>query len=341
MRKLRPKSLAKLPKLPPRPFCCFSIPSSRAYDAHWLRVHIQTLCWFEADVVFLGVSCGGCCCLCVAVFCAWFEDPILCISNEQDSPCNLGCLLLAVLVVSVVLVSFFLGLAYHHRPSCCCVRTLSQRALAALVVMTFPELAVVYEDYQEVALEEPYVSGYLAFREVRPLAHLLRRLRAASPQLFPQVVFVDGSGVMHPNGLGHASHLGVVADVPTIGVTKKLLSVDGLHRAGVLESVRCPSAGPVAWLKGDSGRTWGAALQGPEGSRHKPIFVSVGHRLSLETAVALVQACSKFRIPEPIRQADLRSRALIRSSTSYNAIDDTDACPRTSQGCTFAMRPCQ
>jgi len=121
----------------------------------------------------------------------------------------------------------------------------------------------------------------------------------------------------------------------------RLLSVDGLHRAGVLESVRCPSAGPVAWLKGDSGRTWGAALQGPEGSRHKPIFVSVGHRLSLETAVALVQACSKFRIPEPIRQADLRSRALIRSSTSYNAIDDTDACPRTSQGCTFAMRPCQ
>ncbi|KAI6075791.1 Endonuclease V [Aix galericulata] len=90
-------------------------------------------------------------------------------------------------------------------------------------------------------------------------------------------------------GFGVACHLGVLTDLPCIGVAKNLLQVDGLardelHREQALRS--CNSS--------------------------KPLYISVGHRVCLETAVRLVQSCCRYRIPEPIRQADIRSREYIR-----------------------------
>ncbi len=89
--------------------------------------------------------------------------------------------------------------------------------------------------------------------------------------------------------------------------------VDGLSMDTVKPAFRerCTRGGQHMDLVGESGRVWGAALRsGDEVSN--PIFVSVGHRISLASALALVARCSLYRIPEPIRQADLRSRAFLR-----------------------------
>lgn len=200
-------------------------------------------------------------------------------------------------------------------------------ACAALVVCSLPSLEVVYERYERVVLKAPYIPGYLAFREVGFLVSLLAELQASQPQLFPQVVLVDGNGILHPNRFGLACHLGVLAGVATVGIGKTLHCVDGLTREGVqqLTQAGCARSGASADLLGDSGAVWGAALRttdpDPKGALKggtggnalfKPVFVSIGHGLSLASALALVRRCIKHRIPEPVRQADLRSRAWLR-----------------------------
>uniref|UniRef100_A0A2K6SKI2 Endonuclease V n=1 Tax=Saimiri boliviensis boliviensis TaxID=39432 RepID=A0A2K6SKI2_SAIBB len=80
-----------------------------------------------------------------------------------------------------------------------------------------------------VSLTAPYVSGFLAFREVPFLLELVQQLREKEPDLMPQVLLVDGNGVLHHQGFGMACHLGVLTDLPCVGVAKKLLQVDGLE----------------------------------------------------------------------------------------------------------------
>lgn len=166
----------------------------------------------------------------------------------------------------------------------------SVRACASLVVLSYPELKVVYEDSRMVGLKAPYVSGFLAFREVPFLVELVQRLQEKEPDLMPQVVLVDGNGVLHQRGFGVACHLGVLTELPCIGVAKKLLQVDGLENNALHKE---------------------KALRSHDHST-KPLYVSVGHRISLEVAVRLTHHCCRFRIPEPIRQADIRSREYIR-----------------------------
>jgi len=183
-------------------------------------------------------------------------------------------------------------------------------ACACLVVLSYPQLEVVYEASRMIQLQLPYVSGYLAFREAPFLCELVEELRARHPHLLPQVLFVDGNGTLHPRGFGVACHIGVLTGLPTVGVAKKFLFTDGLS----LDTVRrqLQSAGDVHALRGDSsGAVLGYALR--QGAAcTKPIYVSTGHRVSGDSAVRLVQSCSRFRVPEPIRQADLRSRAHLR-----------------------------
>ncbi|XP_053516766.1 endonuclease V isoform X2 [Artibeus jamaicensis] len=191
----------------------------------------------------------------------------------------------------------------------------SIRACASLVVLSYPELEVVYEDCRMVSLTAPYLSGFLAFREVPFLVDAVQRLREKEPSLVPQVLFVDGNGVLHPRGFGVACHLGVLTGLPCIGVAKKLLQVDGLeNNAQHKDKIRRLRAGGDSFpLMGGSGAVLGVALRSHEHST-KPLYVSVGHRVSLEAAVRLTHSCCRFRIPEPVRQADIRSRDHIRRS---------------------------
>ena len=196
-------------------------------------------------------------------------------------------------------------------------------ACAALVICSFPALEVVYEQCERIALSAPYIPGYLAFREAPFILRLLARLRSARPDLAPDVVLVDGNGVLHPNRFGLACHLGVLAGVPTIGVGKSLHCVDGLTREGARELARraCARAGDAAALVGDSGAVWGAVVRTSQSDSgdFSPLYVSVGHGLSLSSALEVVRRCCRHRVPEPIRQADLRSREWLRRRTNQSS----------------------
>ncbi|XP_028643747.1 endonuclease V isoform X2 [Grammomys surdaster] len=177
---------------------------------------------------------------------------------------------------------------------------------------------VVYEDSRMVGLKAPYVSGFLAFREVPFLVELVQQLQEKEPDLMPQVLLVDGNGVLHQRGFGVACHLGVLTELPCIGVAKKLLQVDGLeNNAKHKEKIVLLQAGGDTFpLIGNSGTVLGMALKSHDHSS-KPLYVSVGHRISLEVAVRLTHHCCRFRIPEPIRQADIRSREYIRRTLGH------------------------
>lgn len=186
-------------------------------------------------------------------------------------------------------------------------------ACAALVVVSYPDLKIVYERYEMVTMSAPYIAGFLAFREVDHLLSLLSHLRSTAPHFLPQLLLVDGNGLLHHRGFGLACHLGVIADIPTIGIGKNLLLVDGLDRSVVQARAAATLAtgGESFDLVGTSGAVWGACLRATAAAKN-PIYVSVGHRLSLTTAVELVRACCVNRIPEPVRLADLNSREYIR-----------------------------
>ena len=94
-------------------------------------------------------------------------------------------------------------------------------AVSALVVCD-KDLKVVYEDYKLVKMDEPYVPGFLAFREVKHLVDLINDLKVNAPQFTPQVILVDGNGILHVKGFGLACHLGVLVDIPTIGCSKNV-----------------------------------------------------------------------------------------------------------------------
>ncbi|XVF04395.1 hypothetical protein REPUB_Repub05bG0078600 [Reevesia pubescens] len=130
----------------------------------------------------------------------------------------------------------------------------------------------------------------------------------ASP-FYPQVVMVDGNGLLHPRGFGLASHLGVLVNIPTIGIGKNLHHVDGLTQFGVRKLLEAEEnrANDIITLRGSSGIIWGAVMRSTQGLV-KPIFVSIGHRVSLDIAIKIVKMTCKFCVPEPIRQADIRSR---------------------------------
>ncbi|KAL3498180.1 hypothetical protein ACH5RR_040912 [Cinchona calisaya] len=187
-------------------------------------------------------------------------------------------------------------------------------ACGTLVVLDLHNLNVVYEDSSIVKLDVPYIPGFLAFREAPVLLELLEKMKKCSHPFYPHLLMVDGNGILHPRGFGLACHLGVLSDLPTVGIGKNLHHVDGLSLAKVrhLLEVEENSSLDVFTLIGDSGYTYGAAIRSTQGSL-KPIFVSVGHRVSLSTAIKVVKTTCRFRIPEPIRQADIRSKQKLSS----------------------------
>ncbi|NXL06658.1 ENDOV Endonuclease, partial [Mesembrinibis cayennensis] len=175
-------------------------------------------------------------------------------------------------------------------------------ACASLVVLSYPALEVLYEDCRMVAVSAPYVAGFLAFREVPFLVEAVQRLQQKEPRLKPQVWHISFDSLLA--GFGVACHLGVLTDLPCIGVAKNLLQVDGLVRDELhKEQIRSlQREGDTFPLTGTSGRVLGMVSCEDYNNSSKPLYVSVGHRVCLETAVRLVKSCCRYRIPEPIRQ---------------------------------------
>ncbi|SHK08310.1 Endonuclease V [Roseomonas rosea] len=136
----------------------------------------------------------------------------------------------------------------------------------------------------------PYIPGFLGFREVPFVLEALAKL----PQR-PELILVDGHGVSHPRGCGIATHLGVVLDLPSIGVAKSVL----VGRVEGELGLEAGSTAPLVW----KGRRIATALRSKRGVQ--PLFISTGHRVSQDRAVRLVtEWLAGYRLPEPTRLAD-------------------------------------
>src|ERR671925_1863850 len=165
----------------------------------------------------------------------------------------------------------------------------SPKAYAGVVVLSYPALEVVEERGLEDAVAFPYVPGLLAFREGPLLIKVFEQLTAD-----PDVIVFDGQGLAHPRGMGIASHMGLVFDKPSIGCAKSLLF--GRYQE--------PDHEKGAWadLRDPQGHIIGAVVRSKP--KTTPIFVSIGHRLDLPTAIRILIECTRgVRIPEPTRLA--------------------------------------
>ncbi len=161
-------------------------------------------------------------------------------------------------------------------------------AIGAAVVLSFPGLELAEVKRARVKPNFPYVAGLLSFRESPVVLAALERLT-----LKPDVVMVDGQGLAHPRRFGIACHLGLLLDMPTIGCAKSIL----VGKYSNLDE----KAGSTADLV-DREEVVGAAVRTRDGV--SPVFVSVGHRIDLTSAIGLTMACCKgYRIPEPTRLA--------------------------------------
>lgn len=164
-----------------------------------------------------------------------------------------------------------------------------ETSIGAVAVLDFDSLALVESKTARCKTRFPYVPTLLSFREIPPALLAMKKLTTT-----PDVFMVDGQGIAHPYRLGFATHLGIVADKPTIGVAKSLL-------CGKIEPVQNEKRWtPIT----DKGEVIGAAVI--TAPRKKPVYVSIGHRVSLERAINIVLHCAQGRrIPEPVRAAHM------------------------------------
>ena len=166
-------------------------------------------------------------------------------------------------------------------------------AQAAIVVLSFPTLEILDRAIHRTAVPFPYISGLLSFREMPVILPALEKLSVR-----PDVLMTDSQGRAHPRRMGLACHLGVLLDWPALGVAKTRLT-GHFEDLGVEKGSRAPLV--------HKGEVVGVALR--TRTNVKPVYVSVGHRITLEECVALTLACApRFKLPEPTRQAHHLSR---------------------------------
>ena len=168
-------------------------------------------------------------------------------------------------------------------------------AQAAVVLLKYPEMEIVEQHIYEEPLRMPYIPGLLSFREAPAVIGAFKKLKQHA-----DLVMVDGQGIAHPRRIGIASHLGLWLEIPTIGCAKSILT--GHYNEEAL-SEEAGNWVPLIYKK----ETIGAVVR--TRTHVKPLFISLGHLISLETSIKYVLACSKgYRLPEPTRQADKLSK---------------------------------
>lgn len=164
--------------------------------------------------------------------------------------------------------------------------------VCGIIVFSYPDLKEIERVSTRVPELFEYIPGLLAFRESPAIFKAFDKLKEK-----PDLLMIDGHGIAHQRGLGIASHVGVILDIPTLGVAKKKLF--GRHNE--------PPDSEGAWTPlthPRTGKTIGSALRTKRGT--KPVFVSPGHKIDLITAINVARQCTKgYRIPEPTRLADI------------------------------------
>lgn len=166
---------------------------------------------------------------------------------------------------------------------------------AAVAVLSFPDLQLQEKAIARRPTTFPYIPGFLSFREIPAVLDALEKI-----SITPDLILCDGQGLAHPRRFGLACHLGVLLNIPTIGVAKSLFigKYDELPaEKGSWQPLR------------DQEEVIGAVLRSSTGV--KPLYVSIGHRISLPTAIDYVLRCTpKYRLPETTRWADQLSKEI-------------------------------
>ena len=159
-------------------------------------------------------------------------------------------------------------------------------AFSAAAVLDYETLELTESQVARSVVDVPYVASFFAFREVKPLVKVIKKLKKRA-----NIYLVNAHGVAHPERCGCASHLGVVLDIPTIGVADKTI-------CGTLSEFE---NGSVRYLM-DEGEIVGASLHTKPTAR--PVCVSIGHRVCLDSAIKIVmRSIRENRMPEPLRVA--------------------------------------
>jgi deoxyribonuclease V len=173
------------------------------------------------------------------------------------------------------------------------------RVQTAIVVIQLPELEIIDQAVWRGPVVFPYVPGLLSFREMPAILPALEQLNS-----WPDVFMTDSHGLAHPRRFGLACHLGVLLDTPTLGVAKSLLI--GIHDTPGLRK----GDQVVLRDKKNPGEILGQVVRTRD--RVKPVYVSIGHRITLEQAVELtLSSTTRYRLPEPTRQAHLLSKEIV------------------------------
>lgn len=155
------------------------------------------------------------------------------------------------------------------------------KIISAIVVVDSESMEVIEMKYAIDEVSMPYISGYLSYRECPAALKSYSLLEKK-----PDIIMVDGNGILHPRKIGFASHLGILLDMPTIGVAKSLLLGDVVNDKIVVE-----------------GETLAVIIHTREGS--KPIYVSPGHRITISKCAEIVKSClnQKHKLPLPLQEA--------------------------------------
>lgn len=164
---------------------------------------------------------------------------------------------------------------------------------ASIVLMELATLTPLQTIVVETPTTFPYISGLLSFREIPAILAAMAQLEA-----MPDILMVDGHGIAHPRRMGIAAHLGALLDMPSLGVAKKKLCGDHAEPAD-----RKGATAPLL----HKGEQVGIVLRSREDV--KPLYVSPGHRMGMESALGFVLHClTRYRLPEPTRLADKFSK---------------------------------
>jgi deoxyribonuclease V len=173
-----------------------------------------------------------------------------------------------------------------------------ENVIGAVCVYSYPELTLREEAFAVTEGYLPYIPGYLSFREGPAIVEALKKIK-----IKPDLILFDGQGIAHPKGLGIASHIGVILDKPTIGCAKSRL-VGEYEDPGDQKG----DWSPLRY----QGKTVGVVLRTKD--KVKPVFVSPGHMIDLQSSIDIILECtSKYRIPDPLRRADILSKEVKRT----------------------------
>lgn len=164
------------------------------------------------------------------------------------------------------------------------------RAVACVVVMSYPNMKILDVSIESKEISFPYIPGFLSFREGPIIIEAIKKL-----SLVPDVFIFDGQGIAHPRKMGIATHIGVVLDISTVGCAKSVLC--GTYKEPDKEK---GSWTPLVY----KGNIVGAVLRTK--TSVKPVIVSVGNKIELSQCIEIVLKCStRYRLPEPVRQAHI------------------------------------